>query len=142
MKAATIYERMGTLYIHSLSKTVAGVWLMNAPVLAVSKANGREIGDAIRKCLAGSREGIPHPKVFERTFDAVQQLAGVKSYRTFVKSAKCVQVWMEGSETTMTPTRNGGSRGGFAPISHKSIVATNSEEALGAAVIEALAASE
>lgn len=143
MKAATIYERSGTLYIHSLSKTTTGLWLMNEPVLAVANGEARDVGDAIKKCLFASREGLPHPTTFRPAFDVVQELAGVKSYRAFVKSAKCVQAWMKDDRTvTLTPTRNGGARDGFSPLSNKSIVVESSEVGLGSAAIAALEATE
>ena len=50
MRAATIYERKGKLYVHSSSKTTAGVWVINAPVLAVEKEDTSEVGRAVREC--------------------------------------------------------------------------------------------
>jgi hypothetical protein len=47
MRAATIYERKGRLYIHSSSQTTAGVWIINAPVLAVDKKDIGEVGRAL-----------------------------------------------------------------------------------------------
>ena len=143
MKVATIYERKGKLYVHSSSKTTAGVWVFNAPVLAVDKEDADEVGRSIRECLAASREGVPHPKSFTNLFDPVLDLAGVKSLGTFVKSAKCVEVeTSDGAVVTLIPTRNGGVDDGFAPLPNKSEVALGSDEALGSAAVAALAKSE
>lgn len=143
MKAATIYERKGALYIHSSSKTVAGVWIISAPVLTADKANVGEIGRAIRECLAASEEGVPHPNSFANLFDPVLDLAGVKSFGTFVKSAKCVEVeTFEDAIVTLLPTRNEGVDEGFVPLISKTEALFDSDEALGSAAVAALARSE
>ena len=143
MKAATIYERKGMLYVHSSSKTTAGIWMITPPVLAVVKHDTAGVGRAIRECLSASREGVPHPKVFTDLFTPVLNLAGVKSIGTFGKLAKCVEAEMDdGARVTLTPTRNGGSREGFVPLPDKALVALNSDEALGTAAVAALVGSE
>jgi hypothetical protein len=143
MKAATIYERKGKLFFHSSSKTTAGVWVLNAPILATDKENISEIGRSTRECLAASREGVPHPTSFAGLFDPVLDLAGIKSFATFVKSAKCLEAEMVNDETvTLIPTRNEGVEDGFAPLPNKTKISLGSDEALGSEVIAALAASE
>ncbi len=145
MKTATVYERNGKLYIHSLSKTTVGVWVINPPVLTASKSNAGEIGRAIRECLAGSREGVPHPSpsVAKRVFDPVLNLAGVKSTKEFNESAKCVQVEAaEGKSVTFVPTRNGRAERGFTRLSNPLEIAPDSDDALGSATLIALERSE
>ena len=143
MKAATIYERKGQLYVHSSSKTTAGVWVIDAPVLAADKGNAGEVGRAILECLAASREGVPHPTSFTNLFDPVLDLAGVKSFGTFVKSAKCVEVETSDDSTViLIPTRNEGVDDGFAPLPNKTKAALDSDEALGSAAVAVLAMSE
>lgn len=143
MKAATIYERKGKLYVHSLSKTITGVWVINDPVLAVDQEEFGEVGRSIRACLAASREGIAHPKVFANLFNSVLDIAGVKSFSTFLKSAKCVEVEAsDGAVVTLIPTRNEGIDDGFTPLSSRAEVTAGSDEALGAAAVAALAMAE
>ncbi|MBB3981764.1 hypothetical protein GGR44_001423 [Sphingobium fontiphilum] len=143
MKAATIYERKGKLYVHSSSKTTAGVWVINPPVLAVEKEDKGEVGRAVRECLAASREGVPHPRSFTNLFDPVLDLAGVKSFGTFVNSAKCVEVeTTDDAAVTLIPTRNEGVDDGFAPLPNKMEAALGSDEALGSAAVAALAMAE
>ena len=140
MKTATIYERKGKLYVHSSSKTTAGVWVINAPVLAVDKEDAGEIGRAIRECLAASREGISHPKSFANLFNPVLDLAGVKSFSTFVRSAKCVEIeTMDDAVVAFIPTQNEGANDGFAPLPNKTEAILGSDEALGSAAVAALA---
>jgi hypothetical protein len=143
VKAATIYEHKGKLYVHSSSKTTAGVWVINAPALTADKANASELGRAIRECLAASREGVPHPSSFANLFDPVLGLAGVSSFGTFVKSAKCVEVETSDDVTaTLIPTRNEGVYDGFTPLPNKTAAALDSDEVLGSAAISALAMSD
>jgi hypothetical protein len=139
MKLATIYERKGKVYVHSSSRTTAGIWIINAPVLAVDASDMAGVGSAVRRCLAASREGVPHPQSFERLFDPVLILAGVKSFNTFVKSAKCVEAEArDDASLTLTPTRNEGVDGGFAPLPNTTEAGLDSDEAVGAAVTVAL----
>jgi hypothetical protein len=143
VKAATIYERKGKLYVHSSSKTTAGVWVINAPALIVDKANVGELGHAIRECLAASREGVSHPSSLANLFDPVLDLAGVRSFGTFVKLAKCVEVETnDGVTATLIPTRNEGADDGFAPLPNRTEAILDSDEALGAAAVSVLAMSE
>jgi hypothetical protein len=142
MKAASIYGRGNKIYVHSSSKTTAGVWVMDAPVLVVEEGDARELGQSLRECLAASSEGIPHPKSFTNLSDLMLSLAGVKSYRTFAKSAKCVEVEMNGETATFIPTRNEGAEGGFVPLPGKAQIAGGGDDALGSAAIAALAMAE
>ncbi|KPL66750.1 hypothetical protein SZ64_00710 [Erythrobacter sp. SG61-1L] len=139
MKAATIYERGGKIYVHSSSKTTAGIWVINDPVMIVEKDDVEELGLSVRRCLDASREGVPHPKSFANLFDPVLALAGVKSFNTFVKSAKCVEVEMVGETATLIPTRNEGAEDGFVPLFGKAQAAVDTNKAVGSAAVAALA---
>jgi len=143
MKRATLYERKGKVFVHSSSRTTAGVWIINAPVLAIDVKDLTGIGDAVKKCLAASREGVQHPQSFAKFFDPVLLLAGVKSFNTFVKSAKCVEAEArDGASLTLIPTSNEGADGGFAPLPNTAEAALGSDEAVGAAVAAALSLSK
>jgi hypothetical protein len=137
MKAATIYERGGKMFIHGSSKTTAGVWVLCAPVLQAENRDARNIGQAVRECLASSRLGVPHPKTFTNLFEPVLKLAGVKSFYAFMNSAKYVGVELEDEVVTLIPTRNGG-KDGFIPLPNRSRVALVSDEELGLAIVSAL----
>lgn len=138
MNAATIYERDGKVFIHASSKTTAGVWVLSAPVLEVQERDPADLGKAIRECLEASGEGVPHPKSFTNLFDPVLALAGVRSFNTFVKSAKCVEVEMDDGVVTLIPTRNEGVEEGFVPLANRTQVELGSDEQLGTAALSAL----
>lgn len=61
MKAATIYERNGKVYVHSSSRTTAGLWVINDPILVVDKEDTSEVGRALRACLAASQKTYRTP---------------------------------------------------------------------------------
>jgi len=142
MKSATIYERGARLFIHSSSKTTAGLWIISPPVLIASKEDSDEVGRSIKLCLEASIQDVPHPTSFKNLFDPVLELAGVKSFNTFLKSAKCVEVEMVGKTTNLIPTRNGGTKEGFVPLPGKAQMADGTVEALGSAAVAALALAE
>jgi hypothetical protein len=143
VKAATIYERRGQLYIHSSSRTTVGVWVINPPVLSTSKGNLGEIGQSIRESFAASYEGVPHPKIWKGLFDPVLDLAGVKSSKEFQEAAKCVEVrTADGKSVEFFPSRNEYPGRGFTPLSNTLEVTVDSDEALGSAALLALEMSE
>lgn len=142
MKSATMYERGDKIYVHSSSKTTAGVWVINAPVLMVETQDIGGLGHSIKECLAASVEGVPHPKSFTNLFDPVLKLANVKSFNKFMQSAKCVEVELEDDIITLIPNRNEGAEDGFAPLPTKTQVADGTDEALGSAALSAFALAE
>jgi hypothetical protein len=62
--------------------------------------------------------GIPHPTSWNTINDELLHEAGVKSWSTFGKTAKCLNVEFE-SHIRISPTRNGGSQEGFVIIADK-----------------------
>ena len=106
-----------------------------------------ELGQAVQKCLAASREGVPHPDRFTDLFNPILSLAGVKSFGVFMKSAKCVEVELDAAIVTLIPTRNAGVENGFSPLLDKaktldSEVADRNHYTLGLASATALALAE
>jgi hypothetical protein len=119
MKQAVIYERKGVLYIRTSSQTKDGVWIDEGPCLSVpTSGSPEEIGTAVKQALDSSRFGIPHPTSWNTINDELLREAGVKSWSTFGKTAKCLNVEFEGN-IRISPTRNGGNREGFIVIMDK-----------------------
>src|SRR5262245_33108896 len=96
LATATIYERNGMLLVYPSSQTTTGLWMTDTPSIKMpSKASPEEIGKAVLSALDGSRIGVEHPKSresFARHTEALLQDAGVKSWSTFVRSARAVDV--------------------------------------------------
>jgi hypothetical protein len=143
MREATLYGRSGRYYVHSSSKTTAGVWVAHAPFLTIGGEELTGLGQAMQECLLASREGVTHPSSWGGLLQPMLKLAGVKSYVAFARLSKCVTV-LENDDRTVSliPTRNGGSREGFVHLNDKTSTVENTLETLGTAAVEALARSE
>ena len=142
LKAATIYQHKGEMFVHGSSQTTAGLWILNEPVLHPATSSEIELGAAIRNCLASSRQNVPHPTDFSRMLDPVLKLAGVRSFETFVKSAKCVEVEMAETTISLRPMRNLGSKEGFEAMSQVHELVLAKDEELGRAAKSAIEESE
>jgi hypothetical protein len=119
MKHAIIYERKGILYIRTSSETTEGVWIDEGPCLAVSiSSSAEEIGLAVRSVLSSSRTNIAHPTSWAVVNDKLFHAAGVKSWNTFGKNAKCIKIELD-KQIRMLPTKNMGNKGGFMVIEEK-----------------------
>ena len=114
-----------------------------APWFSVDAMNSNEVGRMIRECINESREGIPQPLSFDSIFSPILELAGLKSYGTFAKSARCVQVRAaDDCNVVFTPTRNEGADGGFSPLPLKYQASIDSGAELGRVALQALNESE
>jgi len=143
MKSATLYERKGKLLFHASSRTTDGVWVCSEPIAMIDGAlTAAEKGRVLMDVLDGSRTGVAHPSPssWPRVFDSVLELAEVKSMRTFSRAAKCCFVRFDAGSLSITPTRNGGSVGGFEHLNERTIVVSDiRDEEIGIAMNNALA---
>jgi hypothetical protein len=119
MKKATAYQREGKVFLHSLSKTTAGVWILSGPVLAQTSIDVSSLGQNVLATLNGSFEQVAHPTSWKGLFDPVLQQVGVKTLSTFMKKCKCVEIESDAGVVSFLPTKNLGSSGGFEPLCAK-----------------------
>jgi hypothetical protein len=140
MKSAKAYRRDGKWYIHSDCQTTAGVWIASAPYLA-SDNDPSALGGAILRALEASAIGVPHPTDWGNIFSPVLDLAGVKSWATFVKGASLVGIEANGPKIVLTPHHNQGPKEGFDPLEnqHIQIPAEASVSDLGQAALNVFA---
>jgi len=126
-KRASAHLRKSTLYFNPLSQTVLSAWIGKPPYLKVGiMESDNEINVMVLAVLEESTEGIPYPKTFDGLFEPILTLAGVKSYRTFMKGASCCELAEENGVITITPTRNQGANG-FTHLNDLSIEVSLSE---------------
>ncbi|MFK0693152.1 hypothetical protein ACFX5Q_34215 [Mesorhizobium sp. IMUNJ 23033] len=137
MKSATAYERNETLFIFSQSKTTMGLWIEERPTLVVQKNDVDEIRTAVLNCLHLSKDGVPHPRQedWPKLNKEFAESLGVKSFSTFAKTAKCVNITQDGGIIRLVPTQNGGTKFGFTPLEDKTRILRETDDGLGAAVI-------
>lgn len=127
-KRASVHLRKNILYFSSSSQTVLSAWIGSPPYI---KADFSEKDDNINKIvldvLNASKQGVPYPKTFNGLFEPVLTLAGVKSYRTFMKGAFCCELEEENGMVTITPTQNEGGNG-FSHLNDASIKLCSEEK--------------
>jgi hypothetical protein len=107
MKRAEIYVRSSRCFLAASSQTIAGVWILKPPYLVMdaSRTDG-ELGLALLDALSASQTGIAHPDPRGDNIVApFLKAAGVKSWKSFVATATCINVELEGESVTMIPTR-------------------------------------
>jgi len=143
MKKATSYLRGQRVFTHASSKTTAGVWILELPALVTDVADVATLGKQVAQALQASKEGVPHPVSWKGIFDPVLNLAGVKSWATFVKPARCVGIEWGADQVSFTSTENLGTDGGFNDISRSDVSTTLSDaEALGRGLLAAFEQSK
>src|SRR5580658_8509090 len=95
-RMAKLYERRGKLFVRTSSMTTIGVWLEVGDCTSLEGSTSPEdIAEAVRLRLAASGGRVPHPVSWGGDDDPSRPLlraAGVGSWTTFGKLAKCVKI--------------------------------------------------
>lgn len=145
MKCATAYLIERKILVHPSSKTVDGVWILSEPVTCLDDSAPNEVlGRALADALQRSVTGVAHPTQWKGLFEPVLRLAGIKTWSSFARQARSVEIEMDGSRIMFVPTKNLGADEGVEPISGKSLT-TNAEASLvelGDTLRQALALAE
>lgn len=114
MSFASLYERRGTFYTTAQAKTVNWLHVISPPFVRLeANCDDEVLGKTLLEALAAWREEVPDPPINDDAFGPVLELAGLKSYQTFLHTAKYVRVKGDTNGIAMIPTRNGGIREGF-----------------------------
>jgi len=109
MQKAHAYGREDKIYLYGSSRTTTGLWLLSEPVLSVPRQDVVKLSQAIRDTLENSKQNIPHPKTWDKDlFKPVLQLAGVKTWNAFARSAKNVRIEHDRGEVRFVPMRSDG----------------------------------
>lgn len=143
MKSASVYQRRDGTYFHSSSQTTAGVWIATAPFLKVELGRKQTaLGEAALVVLNASQESIPHPKPekWSGIFAPMLELAGVKSWATFMSNAACLSLEAESGRLKIIPKRNLGPKEGFESVPENAVelLLESSPDQIGTAIEEAL----
>jgi len=144
MKRATVYRRGAVILIHPSSCTTDGVWILSKPCVRLSSDCGdAEMGSAVLSALEGSKLSVPHPTQWKGLLEPLLMAAGVKAWKTFVKSAVCVEVEQQNGQLEFIPTVNLGSDEGFQANKSKQseVVLPARSDVVGAVLRGALASS-
>jgi hypothetical protein len=142
MQHASAYEWHGRIFLHPDSRTTTGLWVGSEPNASADPGNAVELGRAILLALSGSKEGVPHPSIWEDKSAPLRKFAGAKSFRDFFGSARCVSIKLQDDRVTLTPYRNLGARDGYVPIKGKDRTSPPNAPELGAALLSAFQDTE
>jgi hypothetical protein len=129
MKHAIAYKRRDGWYLHSSSETADGVWVATQPFLKLAaEATLRDIGDAVLAALDASRQNVAHPKEWNGIFKPMLDLAGVKSWSTFMQGSLCLRIEASEGILAITPTKNLGPKEGHLPFDDKVVRLPDSKQ--------------
>lgn len=126
--------------IQPSSRTEHGVWVADGEVVVRPlESPPSDVGEAVRRALARSK-AVPHPTTWGRLTDGLLAAAHVRSWGSFSKGARYVDIEGDVREVAFVPSRNLGAREGFEPIAEKTVRLAPSASALewGRCVLAAL----
>lgn len=137
-KQATIYYKNMVVYIFGQSRTVNGVWICSSDMKSVSIENLEEIGKATEFLMNSTMINIKHPSQAEwiSANKEFLELLGYGSFSTFMKGAKCINVYSDNNNITLIYTKNEGARGGFTPMGEYSFEFNDDFHSLGEEILK------
>src|SRR3989338_4755350 len=141
MKRAIVYQRWSVILVHPSSRTTEGVWILSIPCVRLpTDCSDAELGEARQSALEGSKASVPHPTQWNGVLEPLLKVADVGAWKTFAKSAVCVEVEQEADGLNLIPTINRGINEGFRVDGPKtkSIAMPVSPDHLGASLREAI----
>lgn len=114
-KCSAVYARQNQHFVVSQSKTTDGLWIVSAPITAISRSAGdAELGSLVKEALDRSSEGVPHPSNWKNVLAPLLEIAKVKSWGAFIKSLALVEISQDDAMMIqLVPMRNLGARDGF-----------------------------
>lgn len=116
MQAATVYQSRGMIYLHSSSKTTTGIWIATPPFIKVLPGDRSVLGDAALTDLAASLSSVSHPENWTGVLAPLLEVANVKTWSTFIKTAASVHLEMERQRLRIIPQMNLGPNAGFESL--------------------------
>lgn len=143
IKTAGVDLRRGQFITYSNSRTRDGLWVANGVFEAMAQTAGDlNRGEAVRRMLDASTEGVPTPDLRRgpSPFAPILASVGLRTFAGYSRGTRHVDVEQEDVRLVVTPSRNGGAEEGYVGMSRQSVVLLGPEpEALGAAVRSAIA---
>ena len=136
--SAAIYLREARYFVHSYSVTKDGIAIASEPFLRLeSTADDQSLGAAVKSALDAWRAEVASPPASAKLIAPLLRLAGVKSWRAFMRGAKYLSVARDGERTSLEVLKSIGSR--FEPGPGPATVLVDpSNLALGARIREML----
>jgi hypothetical protein len=145
MKSASVYLRKGAYFVHPLASSQGGdPCLFIGPVIKLEDdVDNALLGAAVLQALHGSRHDEPWPKQWKGLTRPLLDAAGVKSESAFHNGLKSVRVDLKEGIVEILPTTSKVPGNGAEALLGKEIkISLSDAEALGTAVLQALAISD
>jgi hypothetical protein len=133
MQKAAAFLRKGRIFLHPYARTTLGFWIFSLPVYVADESD-QDVGGKLLAVLSNSAEGIPHPATWKGLTDPLLQAAGVRSFDSFTKFTRCLDITCDEDAVVLIPTKNGGPRDAFLHLNDKAITCSPSESDLASAV--------
>ena len=140
VERATAYRTEDAFVLHAESRTTDGVWIATEPYMRLSVGcSSSELGEGMLAVLAASRSDVEHPTDWKGLLKPLLKVAGLRSWRSLARVARCVSVEASSEGITFVPSENLGPREGHAP--RTDLALTVSREASAATLGLALSES-
>lgn len=147
-----VFQRPDGYFVVSAEQTTGGLWLYvsEPPTVIEPSADAVQLGTVVGSCLAHPRPIVPHPsqndwtEVRRASLAPIMRAAKVRSWRSFLATARLISVDRSDQQYTVTPMqRRGNPSSAFTPdITQEQRLASPSKEALGQAVLVAFRAAQ
>lgn len=148
----SVYQRPDGYFVVSAERTTDGLWLDvdEPPTVIEPSADAARLGTVCGLVLANPRPTVPHPlqsewtEVRRASLDPIIRAAKVRSWRSFLATARLVTVDRSDQQYTVTPMRRRGKpNSSFRPdITQERRLTSPSNGELGQAVLTAYRAAQ
>jgi len=142
---AQAYEKAGFVILGAHARTDEGVLIPRPPAIRIAcDAPPEELGRAVRAVLAEYRDGVPHPQRWAGVGQDFLKATGLKSWRALMSGARYCGIVEEPDGSISFGHYRQVSAKQFVPlgIPDRVLAAGAPDDEVGAALLEALAASE
>jgi hypothetical protein len=119
VKEAQVYLKEGMLYAAPYSKTVEGLWVIDAGVFTADASDDAAVANLVIQALAKSRQGVEHPTTWDGLDKELLSAMGLKSFKSVAKAAKGLGLVADEQAIQYIPTKADIGRGGFAHLPKK-----------------------
>ncbi|MFN8074630.1 MAG: hypothetical protein U0Q15_04300 [Kineosporiaceae bacterium] len=146
-----VFRRQGRFLLQTMDRTTDKLWITSGGQHVGEGLGAATLGAAVRAGLGQTTLGVPHPKTWPTGKAAEGPLPGVADVRSWKEFASCaasvtVHEGDDGRVSIMPAKRDKRGRLYEPMIEHEVVLpgplGSVADEAIGAAVLEALAASD
>ena len=147
-RMAGVYQHPTELVLHAQRRARAGFCIASPPVFRLpATSTAEEVGNGVRRALDAYQDDLPDPGSWKDVRDQFLRATGYKSWKALETKAKSCWIEDVDGSISLTPLRNGGSRGdnaGFQPFGKESVLvpATCANDELGGALLRVLSLCE